>query len=103
MAYPAYEAYPQLHRSLSYGQQYGYPRGDYAAYDQPMAAITPGVYGEVRMLVPTFQPSIDSSVRRIPKPPTLFMPHNAQLVNTVSVGNLLRRDTMLIQVICSIR
>ncbi|OSX59308.1 hypothetical protein POSPLADRAFT_1150023 [Postia placenta MAD-698-R-SB12] len=56
MAYPAYEAYPQLHRSLSYGQQYGYPRGDYAAYDQPMAAITPGVYGECQTYPQTTYP-----------------------------------------------
>ncbi|TFY69455.1 hypothetical protein EVJ58_g397 [Rhodofomes roseus] len=40
MAYPAYETVPQMHRSLSYGQQYAYPPAG-VAYSQP---LTPGVY-----------------------------------------------------------
>ncbi|KZT72685.1 hypothetical protein DAEQUDRAFT_664117 [Daedalea quercina L-15889] len=42
MAYPAYETHPGLHRSLSYGQQYGYPAAPGVAYSQPVG--TPAVY-----------------------------------------------------------
>ncbi|CCM03389.1 uncharacterized protein FIBRA_05519 [Fibroporia radiculosa] len=60
MAYAAYDTgtYPQLRRSLSYGQQYaGYPHSDYM-YDQPVAA---GVYGDtypqVQGSYPAYAPS----------------------------------------------
>ncbi|KAH9938484.1 uncharacterized protein B0H18DRAFT_1081130 [Fomitopsis serialis] len=42
MAYPAYDTHPQMHRSLSYGQQYAYPPAG-VAYSQPLTG-TPGVY-----------------------------------------------------------